>query len=422
MSNLYEASLALHEQFPRGKIGTVVTKPLTTKHDLALAYSPGVAGPVLKIAENGDDAYRYTGKGNLVAIVSNGTAILGLGDRGALASKPVMEGKAALFKRFAGIDAFDLEINSTNIDEVARTVELLEPTFGGINLEDIKAPECFLIERRLHQTMKIPVFHDDQHGTAVVASAGILNALEVSGKAMKDVSIVLNGAGAAGIAIARMLGELGVEKSQITLCDSKGTVGDHRTDLNEFKLALSRKTDARTLADALKGADIFIGVSKANCLTPEMLTSMAKNPIVFALANPDPEIEPALAHATRSDVILATGRSDVPNQVNNLLCFPFLFRGALDTRARQISTAMKIAAIRSIAALAKEPVPENVKTILNRTDIAFGREYLLPSPFDARLLVRVSSAVAKAAMDTGEAAITLDLEKYVAKLPSMLPL
>lgn len=411
MENIYEASLRLHEELPRGKVAIRVTKPLRNKEDLSLAYSPGVAEPVRAIAANPDDAYRYTAKGNLVAVVSNGTAILGLGNRGALASKPVMEGKAALFRRFAGIDAFDIEINSTDIDEVARTVELLEPTFGGINLEDIKAPECFLIERRLTGTMNIPVFHDDQHGTAVVGCAGLLNALEVAKKDIRNVSIVMNGAGAAGIAIAKMLGELGVEKHQLFLCDSKGVVGDHRMDLNAFKQPFSHTTKHRTLADALRGADVFIGVSKANCMAADMLTSMAKNPIVFALANPDPEIAPALAHSTRSDVILATGRSDQPNQVNNLLCFPFLFRGALDTRATQINTAMKLAAIHAISGLARE----------NSADTpALGKAFLLPTPFDPRLLTRVSSAVAKAAMESGVARMNIDLKAYEQSLSRLL--
>ena len=416
MNSLYEDSLALHETMPRGKIGIRVTKSLDTKQDLSLAYSPGVAGPVLKIAERPEDAYRYTGKGNLIAVISNGTAILGLGDRGALASKPVMEGKAALFRRFAGIDAFDLEMNSTNIDELARAIEILEPTFGGINLEDIKAPECFFIERRLSETMRIPVFHDDQHGTAVVASAALLNALKVTGKEIHNIRIVINGAGAAGIAIGKMLGELGVEKSQIMLCDSRGVIGDHRMDLNEFKTPFSHATKARSLADALQGADVFIGVSKASCMTAEMLVSMAKDPIVLALANPDPEILPSLARATRSDVVLSTGRSDEPNQVNNLLCFPFLFRGALDTRARRISTAMKLAAIRSIAALAEQQVPKDVEALLGRGRLSFGREYLLPSPFDQRLLPEVSCAVAAAAMEHGDAQQTLDLTDYKKRL------
>jgi len=416
MSTLYEESDALHAEAPHGKLEIRITKPLRTKKDLSLAYSPGVAGPVLSIAENPDEAYRLTGKGNLVAIVSNGTAILGLGNRGALASKPVMEGKAALFKRFAGIDAFDLELGTTDIDEVARTVEILAPTFGGINLEDIKAPECFMIERRLLESMDIPVFHDDQHGTAVVASAGLVNALLVAKKDIKNVRIVINGAGAAGIAIGKMLGELGVEKKQILLCDSKGVIGDHRMDLNEFKLSFSVTTDARTLADAVRDADVFIGVSKANCLTPEMLQSMNASPVVFALANPDPEIDPVVAKETRKDVLIATGRSDHANQVNNLLCFPFLFRGALDTRARRINGEMKKAAIHTIASLAQEEVPKNVLEITGTSSLSFGADYLLPSPFDPRLLTTVASAVAKAAMESGTARVQVDLRTYPAEL------
>jgi malate dehydrogenase (oxaloacetate-decarboxylating)(NADP+) len=417
--SLRDASLALHASAPAGKLEVVPTKPLKTKEDLSLAYSPGVAAPVLEIAANPTDAYRYTGKGNLVAVISNGTAILGLGNRGALASKPVMEGKAVLFKRFAGIDAFDIEINSTNIDEVVKTVELLEPTFGGINLEDIKAPECFVIERRLIATMGIPVFHDDQHGTAVVVSAGLLNALTIVKKNIQSVSIVVNGAGAAGIAISRMLGELGVSKDQLLLCDSKGVLSDHRLDLGEFKVPFARKTPLRTLADALRGADVFIGVSKAGCVTPEMLQSMAKSPIVFALANPDPEIDPAIAKEVRPDVIIATGRSDHPNQVNNLLCFPFLFRGALDSRATQITTVMKLAAIDAISTLAREEVPEDIKKLYGRKDLVFGPTYVLPTPFDPRLLTRVPVAVAKAAIETGIAKRALELKEYERSLRAM---
>lgn len=408
----YESSLRLHEAFPMGKLEVRPTKPLRTKDDLSLAYSPGVAGPVLKIAENPNDAYRFTAKGNLVGVISNGSAILGLGNRGALASKPVMEGKAILFKHFAGIDAFDIELESSDIDELVRAIEMLEPTFGGINLEDIKAPECFLIERRLIAAMKIPVFHDDQHGTAVVGCAGLLNALEVAEKNKKNISIVINGAGAAGIAIARMLGVLGIERNQLTLCDSKGVIGDHRTDLNEFKAPFAHTTDQRTLADAMQGADVFIGVSKAGCLTPAMLTSMAKDPIVFAMANPNPEIDPNEATQIRSDVIIATGRSDFPNQVNNILCFPFLFRGALDTRSETINDTMKLAACMALAELAKEPVSKEVAALYGGAQLSFGREYLLPKPFDERLLIRVSSAVAKAAMESGAARETIDLSTY----------
>lgn len=412
MSTLSSDSLALHSSFPPGKLAMVATKPLRTQRDLSLAYSPGVAAPVLKIAENPRDAYAYTNRGNVVAVISNGSAILGLGNRGALASKPVMEGKAVLFKRFAGIDAFDLEIESSNIDDIVRTVTLLEPSFGGVNLEDIKAPECFIIERRLIAEMKIPVFHDDQHGTAIVASAGLLNALDVAKKNVKNISIVINGAGAAGIAIARMLGVIGVERAQITLCDSHGVIGDHRTDLNEWKAPFAKKTSKRTLADAVEHADVFIGVSKAGCLTPEMLQTMQERPIVFAMANPDPEIDPVLAKETRSDVLIATGRSDFPNQINNILCFPFLFRAALDTRATMINDAMKMSACTALAELAKEPVPSDVLQTYGLTKLSFGPEYLLPKPFDARLLTVISSAVAKASMESGVATETIDLTRY----------
>lgn len=412
MSTLSSDSLALHEAFPPGKLAMIATKPLRTQRDLSLAYSPGVAAPVLRIAENPRDAYRYTNKGNLVAVISNGSAILGLGDRGALASKPVMEGKAVLFKRFAGIDAVDLEIESHDIDDIVRTVKLLEPSFGGINLEDIKAPECFVIERRLIAEMKIPVFHDDQHGTAIVASAGLLNALDVAEKKLNDVRIVINGAGAAGIAIARMLGTLGVERQQITLCDSRGIVGDHRTDLNEWKIPFARKTAGRSLADAVKDADVFIGVSKAGCLSPEMLLSMQKNPIVFAMANPDPEIDPLIAKETRSDVLIATGRSDFPNQINNILCFPFLFRAALDTRASAINDAMKMSACRALASLAREPVPSDVLTTYGLKNLSFGADYLLPKPFDPRLLTVITPAIARASIESGVATEHIDLIEY----------
>ncbi len=416
MSTLSDDSLALHEAYPPGKLAIVATKPLQTLRDLSLAYSPGVAAPVLAIAKNPRDVYKYTNKGNLVAVISNGSAILGLGNLGALASKPVMEGKAVLFKRFAGIDAIDLEIASSDIDEIVRTVELLEPSFGGINLEDIKAPECFLIERRLVASMGIPVFHDDQHGTAIVASAGLLNALEIAEKQIKDVQIVINGAGAAGIAIARMLGVLGIERNQITLCDSKGVVGDHRTDLNEWKMPFTKTTTARTLADAVHDADVFIGVSKAGCLSPDMLMTMQKNPIVFAMANPDPEIDPVLAKKTRSDVIMATGRSDFPNQINNILCFPFLFRAALDTRATSINDAMKMEACRALARLAKEPVPADVLATYGLTSLSFSREYLLPKPFDPRLLTIITPAIARASMESGVATENINLAEYPAIL------
>lgn len=416
MTSIYDQSLAFHEKPPHGKLAIAPTKPLSTAEDLSLAYSPGVAGPVLKIAENPDDVYRYTAKGNLVAVVTNGTAILGLGNRGALASKPVMEGKAALFKRFAGIDAFDLEIASEDPEDVIRAVSVLEPTFGGINLEDIKAPECFAIEDALTERMEIPVMHDDQHGTAVVVCAGLLNGIRVAGKELQNVSIVLNGAGAAGLAIARMLLLLGVSKEQLLLCDSKGVVTADRTDLNGHKVQFARRTDRRALGDALKDADVFIGVSKANVLTPEMLKGMAKNPIVFAMANPDPEIDPRVARAARPDVMIATGRSDFPNQINNVLCFPFLFRGALDARARKINDPMKLAAVHALSELAREEVPASVLQAYGLSGLSFGNEYLLPKPFDPRLLPVVSAAVAKAAMDSSVARVELDMHCYDASL------
>ncbi len=414
--DLYAASRALHESSPPGKLEVRPTKSLASHDDLSLAYSPGVAGPVLSIAENPDDAYRYTSKGNLVAVISNGSAILGLGNRGALASKPVMEGKAVLFKYFAGVDAFDLELDSSDIDALVSAILMLEPTFGGINLEDIKAPECFIIEKRLTESMKIPVFHDDQHGTAVVACAGLLSALEITEKQMANITVVINGAGAAGIAIAHMLIVLGLNKEQLTLCDTKGTIGDHRTDLNEFKASFARHMQARTLEEALVSADVFIGVSKAGCLTATMLQSMAKKPIVFAMANPDPEINPVDAKNIRPDVIIATGRSDFPNQVNNILCFPFLFRGALDTRATCINDAMKMAACRALADLSREPVPASIIALYGGKPLLFGADYILPKPFDPRLMTRVSMAVADAAMQSGVARVTLNRSTYEKEL------
>ncbi len=403
MPSLSDRSVAYHESLPFGKLSVIPTKPMATADDLALAYSPGVAEPVRRIAEHPEDAYRYTGKGNLVAVVTNGTAILGLGNRGALASKPVMEGKAALFKKFADIDAFDLEINSEDPEDIIRTVALLEPTFGGINLEDIKAPECFAIEEALIERMAIPVFHDDQHGTAVVVCAGLLNALTVTGKELAHVFVVLNGAGAAGIAIAKMLRTLGVNPERLLVCDSRGVISADRTDLHASKVPFARTTEHRTLAEAVRGADVFIGVSKAGMLTAAMLSSMARDPIVFALANPDPEIDPALARRTRPDVLLATGRSDEPNQVNNVLCFPFLFRGALDSRARTINEAMKRATVHALAGLAREAVPSSVLEAYGIASLTFGREYLLPKPFDPRLLTTVAPAVMRAARESGVA-------------------
>lgn len=419
MSDIYQDSLVFHKTGKPGKLEIVATKPLLTQRDLSLAYSPGVAQPCREIAANPDAAYEYTAKGNLVAVISNGTAILGLGNLGALASKPVMEGKAVLFKRFSGIDSIDLELKTEDPQAFIDAVELLEPSFGGINLEDIKAPECFIIERELKKRMNIPVFHDDQHGTAVVASAGLLNALHLTGRSLQESSIVINGAGSAGIAIAEMLLALGSPKSHITLCDSQGVIYEGRQEgVNEYKLPFARATDHRTLVDALAGADVFIGVSKAGALTEEMLKSMAEKPIVFALANPEPEIPYLVATTARPDVIMATGRSDNPNQVNNVLCFPFLFRGALDTRATSINEAMKVAAVHALAGLAREEVPADVLQTYGLQSLSFGPEYILPKPFDTRLISTVSPAVAKASMESGAARKMVDIAEYRTSLVS----
>jgi malate dehydrogenase (oxaloacetate-decarboxylating)(NADP+) len=412
-----ENALRYHEFPTPGKISIRSTKPCETVRDLSLAYSPGVAAPCLSIAENPQDVYKYTSKGNLVAVVSNGTAVLGLGNIGPEASKPVMEGKAVLFKTFADIDVFDIELNSKDISSFVETVAALEPTFGGINLEDIKAPECFEIEKQLRERMEIPVFHDDQHGTAIIAAAGLLNALEVTAKNISDIRLVMSGAGAAAIASAHLLFALGLPKENLTLVDSKGVVHTGRcAELNPYKLPLARETSARTLADAVDGADVFFGLSGPDVLSADMLSSMAKDPIVFAMANPDPEIAYDLAKATRSDVVLATGRSDYPNQVNNVLGFPFIFRGALDVRAKEINEDMKMAAVRALAELAKEPVPDTVRAAYADANFEFGREYLIPKPFDPRVLYYVAPAVAAAAIESGVAQIDLDLEEYTLKL------
>lgn len=397
-------ALEYHEHPRPGKLAVVLTKPAENARDLTLAYSPGVAAPVRAIAENLDDAYRYTNKGNLVAVISNGTAILGLGALGGLASKPVMEGKALLFRHFAGVDAIDIETEERDIDKFVDTMAAISPTFGAINLEDIAAPDCFEIERRLIERCNIPVFHDDQHGTAVIAVAGLLNAIEIQGKDMETVRIVCAGAGAAGIASLRLLRAVGFPSENLTLVDSRGVVHTGRTDLNEYKSEFAHATEHRTLADAVTDADIFLGVSGPGVLTAEMLTSMAPRPIVFAMANPDPEILPDLAKATRSDVIIATGRSDYPNQVNNVLGFPFIFRGALDVRASAITEEMKVAAVLAIRDLAREEVPPEVSAAYDGVKFEFGPEYILPKPTDPRLLGRVSSAVARAAVDCGVAA------------------
>jgi malate dehydrogenase (oxaloacetate-decarboxylating)(NADP+) len=391
-----QAALAYH-QFPKpGKLSVEPTKACATAADLTLAYSPGVAEPVREIAKDPEAAYRYTNKGNLVAVISDGTAILGLGNLGPLASKPVMEGKAVLFKRFAGIDVFDIEVASKSTEHFIETVAAIAPTFGGINLEDIGAPACFEIEKALSERLDTPVFHDDQHGTAVIICAGLLNALEIQGKALATARIVCLGAGAAGLASMRLLMAMGAPAENILLVDSKGVIHDGRTDLNVYKQEFARATDKRTLADAMQNADVFVGVSGPNLVTPEMVQSMANNPVVFALANPDPEIRPEAAHAARADLVMATGRSDYPNQVNNVLGFPFIFRGALDARAKRITRPMLIAAVRALAALAKEPVPAEVLQAYGLKSLAFGRDYILPKPFDPRLIERIPAAIVSA--------------------------
>jgi len=397
-----------------GKIAIVPTKPMDTQRDLSLAYSPGVAEPVLEIEKNPEDAYEYTSKGNLVAVISNGTAILGLGDRGALASKPVMEGKGVLFKKFADIDVFDIEVNSHDPDEIIKVVAAISPTFGGINLEDIKAPECFYIEETLKGMLDIPVFHDDQHGTAIISSAGLANALEIVGKKHEDIRLVISGAGASAISCAELAISWGVKRENIMLVDTKGVVYKGRKEgMNKYKelLAVADKGH-RTLADAVQGSDVFYGLSVANVLSPEMVKTMAEDPIIFAMANPDPEIKPELAHAARKDVIMATGRSDYVNQVNNVLGFPFIFRGALDVRARQINEEMKFAASKALAALAKEDVPDSVIRAYGGESIKFGREYIIPKPLDPRVLLWEAPAVAEMAMKTGMARKPIDIDEY----------
>jgi len=397
MTTLKQQALDYHE-FPKpGKISVESSKPCATAQDLSLAYTPGVAEPVREIGKNPENAYRYTNKGNLVAVISDGTAILGLGNLGPLASKPVMEGKGILFKRFAGIDVFDIEVNAPSVESFIETVVNISPTFGGINLEDIAAPHCFVIEKALKERLDIPVFHDDQHGTAVIICAGLLNALEIQGKKLEDVKLVCLGAGAAGLAGMRLLIAMGAKKENMTLVDSKGVIHAGRTDLNVYKQEFAKDTPLRTLTEAMTGSDVFIGVSGPNLVTQEMIKSMAAKPIVFAMANPDPEILPKDAHAARDDLIMATGRSDYPNQVNNVLGFPFIFRGALDARAKQITEKMLLAAVKALAELAREPVPEEVLKAYNGKKMSFGRDYILPTPFDPRLIERIPQAVAKAA-------------------------
>ena len=407
MTDLRQQALDYH-QFPTpGKISVELTTAAETSLDLSLAYSPGVAEPVRAIAENPDDVYKYTGKGNTVAVITNGTAILGLGNLGGMASKPVMEGKALLFKRFANINSFDIEVKHKTVEEFVSTVANIADSFGGINLEDIKAPECFEIEKALIERCKIPVFHDDQHGTAIVTAAGMINALEIQGKNIKHANIICMGAGAAAIACMELLIKCGAQREKIYMLDTKGVIHTRRDDLNEYKRLFANNTDKRTLEDVIDGADVFVGVSGPNVLSAEHVELMAPNPVIFACSNPDPEIQPELAHATRDDIIMATGRSDYPNQVNNVLCFPFIFRGALDVRARTINDEMKVACVHAIRELAKEPVPQDVLDASCESSLTFGKEYIIPKPMDSRLCGRVARAVAQAAIDSGVAALEM---------------
>lgn len=420
-TNRKQDALDYHSQGRPGKIQVVPTKPYSSQRDLTLAYSPGVAEPCLKIAENKDDVYKYTAKGNLVAVISNGTAVLGLGDIGPEAGKPVMEGKGLLFKIFADIDVFDLELDTKSVDEFVNIVKALEPTFGGVNLEDIKAPECFEIERRLKEEMKIPVMHDDQHGTAIISAAALLNACDLQKKKIEKVKIVVNGAGAAAISCSRLYVSLGAKLENIVMCDRSGVIRSDRSNLEAIKKEFATSRDLHTLAEALKDADVFIGLSSADCVTVDMLKSMAKNPIVFAMANPNPEIAYDLAVSSRKDLIMATGRSDYPNQVNNVLGFPYIFRGALDVRATCINEEMKIAAVRAIAELARKSVPEAVNMAYNLKNIKFGKDYIIPKPMDFRLMTNVSMAVAKAAIESGVARKQItDWEAYAEELKRRL--
>lgn len=417
MSNLREKALRYHSSTPAGKLEVRPTKPASTQEDLSLAYTPGVAIPCLEIERDADLAYQYTGKGNLVAVISNGTAVLGLGNIGALASKPVMEGKSLLFKVLADIDSYDIEVETQDIDKFVETVKQIAPTFGGINLEDIKAPECFEIERRLREELSIPIMHDDQHGTAIITAAALINALEIAGKQIDQVRVVINGAGAAATACARLYLSMGVRLENLVMCDSRGVINSSRKGLTPEKLQFVTTRALNTLAEALVDADMFLGVSKANVLTAEMVQSMAANPIILALANPDPEIAYDLAKASREDIIFATGRSDYPNQVNNVLGFPYIFRGALDVRATTINESMKVAAASAIAALVKEPVPSTVLEAYGVESMTFSREYILPKPLDPRLMSVVSIAVARAAIKSGVAThIITDWDGYAAVL------
>ena len=407
MTDLRQQALDYHQYPTPGKISVELTTPAETSKDLSLAYSPGVAEPVRAIAANPDDVYKYTGKGNTVAVITNGTAILGLGNLGPMASKPVMEGKALLFKRFAGINSFDIEVNHNTVEDFINTVANIADSFGGINLEDIKAPECFVIEKALIERCKIPVFHDDQHGTAIVTTAGMINALEIQGKELRHANIVCLGAGAAAISCMELLIKCGAQREKIYMLDTKGVIHTRRDDLNEYKKLFANNTDKRTLDDAIEGADVFIGVSGPNLLLPSHVKLMAAKPVIFACSNPDPEIKPELALATRDDLIIATGRSDYSNQVNNVLCFPFIFRGALDVRARIINDEMKIAAVHAIRTLAKEQVTPEVLAASGYDDLSFGRHYIIPKPMDSRLRSAVAIAVAQAAVDSGVAALPM---------------
>jgi malate dehydrogenase (oxaloacetate-decarboxylating)(NADP+) len=416
-----EEALAMHASGRPGKLEITPTKPLTTQRDLALAYSPGVAAPCLRIHENPALAYDYTARGNLVAVISNGTAVLGLGDLGALASKPVMEGKAVLFKRFADVDGIDIEVDTSDVEQFINAVRYLGPTFGGINLEDIKAPDCFIIEQRLRELMDIPVFHDDQHGTAIIAGAGLINALDVTGRSMKSARMVVNGAGASAIACVELFKTLGMPHENIIMCDTKGVIYQGRTEgMNQWKSAHAVPTKARTLEEALKGADIFVGLSAKGAVTKEMVKGMAKKPIIFAMANPDPEITPEEARAARPDAIVATGRSDYPNQINNVLGFPYIFRGALDVRASTINDAMKIAAAKALAELAREDIPDEVSAAYGGRKLRYGPDYLIPVPFDPRLIVRIPAAVAEAAMLSGVARKPVVIADYKRELRARL--
>ena len=412
MSDFREQALHYHSHPVPGKISIELTKPAETVKDLALAYSPGVAEPVREIATDPANAYKYTGKGNMVAVITNGTAILGLGNLGPLASKPVMEGKALLFKRFAGLDSIDIEVKHRTTEDFINTVANIADTFGGINLEDIKAPECFEIEKALIERCSIPIFHDDQHGTAIVTAAGMLNALEVQGKSIENATIVCLGAGAAAVACMELLIKCGALREHIYMLDRKGVIHTRRDDLNEYKKLFANNTDKRTLQDVIEDADVFVGVSGPNLLAADDLKLMAEKPVVFACSNPDPEIDPALAHSARNDLIMATGRSDYPNQVNNVLCFPFIFRGALDVRASAINDEMKIAAVEAIRSIAKEPVPAEVLTAAGVDKLEFGDKYIIPKPMDPRLLPRIAKAVAIAAVESGVAQIDLP-ENYM---------